>query len=87
MDASNGFPARTLAARTRGLPAPPIGFSGRELDVLARLPSLLSLDDIAVELGVSVNTIKSHLRSIYAKLGATSRRAAVLAAHEQGALA
>ena len=35
---------------------------------------------------MSVNTVKSHLRSIYRKLGVSSRRLAVLAAHEHGML-
>ena len=50
------------------------------------LPSLLPLVDIAADLTVSVNTVKSHVRAIYAKLGVSSRRAAVLAAHENGLL-
>jgi len=62
------------------------GLSGRELTVLALLPSLLSLDEIAADLAVSVNTVKTHVRSIYTKLGVGSRRLAVLAAHEQGLL-
>ena len=53
--------------------------SERELIVLG----LLSLDEIAVDLTVSVNTIKWHIRSIYMKLGVSSRRL-VLAAHEHG---
>jgi LuxR family maltose regulon positive regulatory protein len=60
--------------------------SDRELTVLMLLPSLLSLDEIAADLTVSVNTIKSHVRSIYAKLGVRSRRTAVAAAHERGLL-
>src|SRR3954447_21748914 len=39
--------------------------SEREIAVLAQLPSLLSLDEIAVDLTVSVDTVKSHVRSIY----------------------
>jgi LuxR family maltose regulon positive regulatory protein len=58
--------------------------SEREITVLGLLPSLLSLDEIALDLTVSVNTVKSHVRSIYTKLGVSSRRLAVLAAHEQG---
>ena len=60
--------------------------SERELTVLGLLPSLLSLDEIALDLTVSVNTVKSHVRSIYTKLGVSSRRLAVLAAHEHGLL-
>jgi LuxR family transcriptional regulator, maltose regulon positive regulatory protein len=60
--------------------------SERELYVLALLPSMLSLDDIATDLTVSVNTVKSHVRAIYGKLGVSSRRLAVLTAHERGLL-
>jgi len=61
-------------------------FSQREITVLGLLPSLLSLDEIATDLTVSVNTVKSHLRSIYTKLGVSSRRMAVRSAHERGML-
>jgi LuxR family maltose regulon positive regulatory protein len=60
--------------------------SEREMTVLGLLPSMLSLDEIALDLTVSVNTVKSHVRSIYTKLGVSSRRLAVLAAHERGLL-
>ncbi|WP_433787831.1 LuxR C-terminal-related transcriptional regulator [Actinomycetospora sp. CA-101289] len=79
------FVARTLAARAGGAPAPS-GLSSREHDVLTRLPSLESLDEIAEDLDVSINTIKSHVRAIYGKLGVSTRREAVLTAHEQGLL-
>ena len=58
--------------------------SEREITVLGLLPSMLSLEEIALDLTVSVNTVKSHVRSIYTKLGVSSRRLAVLAAHERG---
>lgn len=51
--------------------------SGRELDVLRLLGSDLNGPDIARELVVSVNTLRTHTKSIYAKLGVNSRRAAV----------
>ena len=54
--------------------------------MLALLPSLLNAREIAAEFTVSVNTVKSHIRSIYAKLGVSSRRDAVLQAHERGLL-
>jgi LuxR family maltose regulon positive regulatory protein len=63
-----------------------VRLSAREREVLDQLPSLRNLDEIAVDLAVSVNTVKSHVRAIYGKLGVSSRRTAVLAAHEQGLL-
>ncbi|MBB2941264.1 LuxR family maltose regulon positive regulatory protein [Actinoplanes lutulentus] len=53
----------------------------REIEVLQFLPSVLTASEIAVELAVSVNTIKAHLRSIYRKLGAARRREAVTRAN------
>lgn len=50
----------------------------RELAVLQLLPSMMSNLEIAEELFVSVNTVKAHLKSLYRKLGAVSRRDAVL---------
>ncbi|UYM03548.1 LuxR C-terminal-related transcriptional regulator [Solicola gregarius] len=52
----------------------------RELTILAYLPSRLSNDEIADALFVSVNTLRTHLRSIYRKLGASGRDAAVASA-------
>jgi len=63
-----------------------IPLSGREREVLDQIPSLRNLEEIAHNLAVSVNTVKSHVRAIYGKLGVSSRRTAVLAAHEQGLL-
>ena len=60
--------------------------SEREAAVLALLPSLLSAREIAAELTVSVNTVKTHIRAIYAKLGVASRREAVRRAHERNLL-
>jgi LuxR family maltose regulon positive regulatory protein len=54
--------------------------------VLEWLPSLLTASEIADEFTLSVNTVKSHIRSIYAKLGASSRRDAVQRAFERGLL-
>jgi LuxR family maltose regulon positive regulatory protein len=87
--AGNGggpFAARLAAARAAVLSDPVVLLSERELAVLALLPSLLSAQEIAAEFTVSVNTVKSHIRSIYAKLGVSSRREAVLGAHERGLL-
>jgi LuxR family transcriptional regulator, maltose regulon positive regulatory protein len=51
--------------------------SDRELAVLRLLPSPLSAREIAGELFVSLNTVKTHLKAIYRKLGASSREDAV----------
>lgn len=51
--------------------------SGRELDVLRLLATDLDGPAIARELVVSLNTVRTHTKSIYAKLGVNSRRAAV----------
>jgi LuxR family maltose regulon positive regulatory protein len=58
--------------------------SERELDVLRLLATDLDGPDIARQLFVSVNTMRTHTRSIYAKLGVNSRRAAVSRAEELG---
>jgi LuxR family maltose regulon positive regulatory protein len=56
--------------------------SDRETIVLRYLPTMMSNQEIAGELFVSVNTIKTHLKSIYRKLGASDRREAVRLARE-----
>ena len=53
-----------------------------ELRVLRYLPTNLSRPEIAGELSVSLNTVNTHLRRIYAKLGADDRSAAVHRARE-----
>ena len=45
----------------------------RELSVLRFLPSHLTNAEIASECLMSVNTVKAHLKNIYAKLGVSSR--------------
>jgi LuxR family maltose regulon positive regulatory protein len=53
-----------------------------ELRVLRYLPTNLSRPEIAGELSVSVNTVSTHVRSIYAKLQVRDRSAAVQRARE-----
>jgi LuxR family maltose regulon positive regulatory protein len=61
--------------------------SEKEQIVLRYLPTLMSNQEIAGELFVSVNTVKTHLKSIYRKLGASHRRDAVRRARELRLLA
>jgi LuxR family maltose regulon positive regulatory protein len=56
--------------------------SERELDVLRLLGTDLDGPAIARHLVVSLSTVRTHTRSIYGKLGVTSRRAAVRRADE-----
>ncbi|MCW2832950.1 MAG: ATP-dependent transcriptional regulator, MalT-like, LuxR family [Nocardioides sp.] len=56
--------------------------SNRERDVLRLLDTELNGPDIARELVVSLNTVRTHTKNLYMKLGVTSRRAAVLRAKE-----
>lgn len=66
--------------RERPAPEPPVvvePMSGRERIVLRYLQGRLSNVEIARELSISTNTLKTHLKSIYRKLGATSRSEAV----------
>ncbi len=49
----------------------------RELTVLRYLPTMMSNSEIAAEMYFSVNTVKTHLKSIYRKLEVTRRRQAV----------
>ena len=74
---------RAAAARTRqeGLIEP---LTDRELAILQLLPAPSSLRELAAELFVTPNTLKTHLRAIYRKLGAESREVAVIRARERG---
>jgi LuxR family maltose regulon positive regulatory protein len=60
--------------------------TARELDILRELPTLNRVDEIAADLLVSTNTVKTHIRGIYRKLGVSSRKEAVTAARRRGIL-
>ena len=78
VDASHRRPA---LPRQR-IPRKVDGLSDRELDVLRYLASRLTYPEVARELHVSVNTLKSHVKAVYRKLGATGRAEAVQAARD-----
>ncbi|WP_167762066.1 LuxR C-terminal-related transcriptional regulator [Blastococcus sp. CT_GayMR20] len=82
----DAFAFRCLAARRRVSQSAAPDLSARERDVLTQLVSLSNLGEIADDLAVSVNTVKSHVRAIYGKLGVNTRRTAVLTALERGLL-
>jgi LuxR family maltose regulon positive regulatory protein len=60
--------------------------SAAELRVLSLLPTDLSLRDIGRRLFISVNTVRTHTRALYRKLGVTSREEAVARANALGLL-
>jgi LuxR family maltose regulon positive regulatory protein len=62
------------------------GLSERELDVLRLLATAQTGPQIASELFVSVNTLRTHTKHIFTKLGVNTRRAAVARAAELGLL-
>jgi LuxR family maltose regulon positive regulatory protein len=86
-DPAAGYARRLLTAGTGDTTTPTVlvdPLSDRELDVLRLLGSDLDGPDIARELSVSLNTMRTHTKSIYAKLGVNTRRTAVRRAHELG---
>ena len=89
---ASGYLRRLLAATVTPAARAPVDqpliepLSERELEVLRLLGSDLNGPDIARELVVSLNTVRSHTKNIFAKLGVNSRRAAVSRAAELGLL-
>jgi predicted ATPase/class 3 adenylate cyclase/DNA-binding CsgD family transcriptional regulator len=79
---SQPFPAATSTPQAKSLIPSPGGLSARELDVLRLLATGLTDAQIAEQLVLSLHTIHAHLRTIYSKLGVTSRSAATRYAFE-----
>ncbi|MGA5170145.1 MULTISPECIES: LuxR C-terminal-related transcriptional regulator [Streptomyces] len=77
--ATPGAPARP---EEEGPPPVLEELSTRELDVLRRLAQMMSTEDIAADLQVSANTVKTHLKSVYRKLAVNRRNDAVRRARE-----
>ncbi|MEN3305952.1 MAG: LuxR family transcriptional regulator, maltose regulon positive regulatory protein [Micromonosporaceae bacterium] len=71
-----GAPGHTIA------PEPAEQLSPSELRVLRYLPTNLTRPEIAGQLSVSLNTVNTHIRRIYTKLGATDRSSAVARGRE-----
>jgi LuxR family maltose regulon positive regulatory protein len=70
-----------------GPQSPLEALSASEVRVLRYLPSHLTVPEIARELVVSANTVKTHMRNLYAKLGVHRRTEAVARARALGLLA
>ena len=58
----------------------------RETEVLALLATGMSNVEIGAELFISVNTVKSHLKNVYSKLGVSNRTRALSTALELGVI-
>jgi len=80
------FAARVLARMPSSVPDPTDGLTEREQALLAELPSMRTAEEIAHTMFVSVNTVKTHLRGIYRKLGVNHRRDAITVARQRGLL-
>ncbi len=76
-------PARSLSAGNPAATAS-LGISGRELEVLQALAAGHSNKEIAARLGVSPNTVKTHVARLFEKLEARRRTEAILKARELG---
>jgi LuxR family maltose regulon positive regulatory protein len=74
------------AGGRRTAPGPAGELTERELVVLRLLATTLSQREIAQELYVSVNTVRTHVQGAYRKLGAASREEAVAVARDHGLL-
>jgi LuxR family transcriptional regulator, maltose regulon positive regulatory protein len=92
---AHGTLLRTIFDARAGASAPsgrgpdllPEELSEAELRVVRYLPSNLKAPEIAAELCVSANTVRTHIRHIYAKLDSHDRNQAVVRARELGLLA
>ncbi len=72
-----GGPGHGGGSGRAAAPAPAEQLSTSELRVLRYLPTNLTRPEIAGQLSVSLNTVNTHIRRIYTKLGATDRSSAV----------
>ena len=87
----DAYLSRLVAHGKAATTTPPLGLpyatlqqlSAREREILAHLPSHRSQREIAAEMYVSLNTVKTHIRSVYRKLGVRSRSDAVRLARAQ----
>lgn len=87
-------PSRRLSVQKGALTSAPAGppapvfeeLTEKEMEVLGHLANLLTTEEIAGVMYISVNTIRTHVRNILRKLGVSRRNAAVRRARELGLL-
>ncbi|MEM8925470.1 MAG: response regulator transcription factor [Actinomycetota bacterium] len=77
------FPANALQARIASADRTPV-LTDREVEVLALLGSMYAPSEVGRELAISVHTVRNHIRSILAKLGARSQLEAVVLGVQRG---
>ncbi|MCE7002199.1 LuxR C-terminal-related transcriptional regulator [Kibdelosporangium philippinense] len=87
LGAVDEFASRVLAVRSSIDTSPaPVSLTERERGVLRLLPTQRSFAEIAQDLTLSPNTVKTHVRAIYTKLGVGTRRDALAVAVDRGLL-
>ena len=86
VEVRRGLPGQVTADPTCGEPALPRPLSDSEARVLRCLQTNLTGPEIARELFLSANTVKTHIRHLYDKLGAHSRNDAIERARRLGLL-
>ena len=79
--------ARRYSGEMRAVaPMPPVELGARKREILDLLARGLSYDQIGMSLGISVNTVRSHVREIYGTLEVSTKVEAVMIAVQRGIL-
>ncbi|MEO9322894.1 response regulator transcription factor [Nocardioides sp. C4-1] len=79
---AGGSPAEI--ATTGRWPGDDFGLSARESEVLALICRGLSNEEITAQAYIGINTVKTHIRTLYRKIGVSRRTQAVLWGHAHG---
>lgn len=66
-----------MSTALRAQPSAPSGFTNRESEILGLIAADLSDKQIAIELGIALPTLRTHLSHVYLRHGVHSRAAAV----------